>query len=511
MKKQAKKPIRAHKKAQWRPKRTNRTPFVFAFLFGLVMVAYGISQIFAATAVIFGMSPALQSSTAGQTKSITLTINPNGNYINGGNVRVTYNTNQLTFSKFTAANGTPYNLYSESHNNGVYSFSFFTYYGTNQTASLGTLEFQVKPASSTTTSNVVYTSGNTRAYRGTIFNPSYLTAQLNNAGITITVPVAPPPPPPAPSPSPSPSPTPSPSPSPSPSPTPSPSPSPSPRPSPPPNPTTGGSTNNSGDSGQPGGGSLGPDDSNPDGPANQTPNQQSPETPTTDEDESTNETDTDTNTNDESEFVASQGDSKPPLVPILAIVGGTLLLGGASLMYLKLRDKPTSGKKHAASLHGSLFDDAKPTEHQAPAPTHTDPKHHDKPTSSDVADPAAVTAAIIAQIQKDAAHKNHPVSTPASKPKLPEPHAKPTSVAAAAPTHPQPPAAPTAQQPVANAPHGIPAWQAQIIANQAAHSKVKKDDEPEDMFELAAEHPESFGSSQLYESESDHDKKDKSA
>ena len=104
MKKQVRKFIQHRRYASWRKRKKMRLPLAFASLFALVMVAYGVSLLFAAPTVTFSFNPASQTASPGQTKSLVISVRPNNNDVNGGTVRVNYDTNRLTFSKFTGTN-----------------------------------------------------------------------------------------------------------------------------------------------------------------------------------------------------------------------------------------------------------------------------------------------------------------------------------------------------------------------------------------------------------------------
>lgn len=470
MKKQFKK---LHKKPTWNAPRIKRTPFIFASFFGLVMMTYGLSHLLAAPSpVIFTMTPATQAAAVGQTKTVALQINPNGETINGGSVRVTFDANRLTFSKFTVAGGgSPYNLYSQTSGTGVYSFSFFTYYGTTQSSSLGTLEFQVKPVASTTQTSLAYTAGTgTRAYEGSIFNPDYYASQLSGAAITINVPVTPPPPTPPPVTPPS---TPPPTP---PSATPQPSPTP-PGSSPRPPSTSGTQTNNS--------------------PANPSSTTPSSDTPASDETVATAPDgsavpDTNDTSSQESETVAAGTKKKVPLGAIVAASAGGLLFIAATLGYITLRRRHSALKK-ADNVHGGLFDSKTKPEH----PAATNPHAHPLETGATaIAGASAAHAATHEKAVPQPAVQKAPTPPPIPVPQAPKPVAPAPRPPQPAATAPVPPPAPP-QQPATNIPLSTPAWQAEIAAQQ----HVDKVEEPEDMFELAAEHPESFGSTQLLDAE----------
>jgi hypothetical protein len=154
-------------------------------MFAVVMVVYGISLIFAATKpVIFSMSPSSQTVPQNTSKTITIRLDPNGNTVRGGSLKISYDASRLTFVKSAAnSNLGPYGLYSEDTSKaGQYSISFFTYYNTTQAINFGTLEFKAKPLTGNATTTLSFTAANTYAYQT---SSSHYSSQLTGATMTI--------------------------------------------------------------------------------------------------------------------------------------------------------------------------------------------------------------------------------------------------------------------------------------------------------------------------------------
>ncbi len=162
-------------------------PLLFASFFACVMVVYGISRLFAATSVRFTLTPTPQTGTAGQVKTYTIRMDPNDNYIRGGVVRVSYDSNYLTYNKATLpASTAPYTVSPGSVSNGVFSLSFSTN-ASKAAANLMILEFTVKSVPTTANTNISFVAANTYAY---LSSSRVYASTYGNAVMSVQAPVA---------------------------------------------------------------------------------------------------------------------------------------------------------------------------------------------------------------------------------------------------------------------------------------------------------------------------------
>ncbi|HUP26067.1 MAG TPA: hypothetical protein VM124_00275 [Candidatus Limnocylindrales bacterium] len=499
----------------WSQNRKVKTAYVFAIIFGIVMLVIGLAQIFAASSqVYFSLSPTIQYANANDERSVALTLNTYNQPVDNGQFVFTYDINVLSFVRYTA--GASYvHPSTQVSQSGSYYLVFRVDPGAPGTLELGTITFKAKSIPSNQGGRFGYDATQTSAsYGGAAYPGSYgqgaivvyaappPTAQPSNPTPTPATPSTTPAIPQAPTPAPQ-APT-------SPSTNTSPQ-QPSPSPSPIVTPTAPGLTapSLSGGSYYPGYAPYNP------GSAPVQPN-------------------------------------KKRVAPIVFIVIGLtfIMAGVAYFVYNKyFRDQPRPMRAPAPEdLHTGLFDDkpkvsdeeetvitpiataaapeagAESKTHSTPMPKHppeiiTKSKekarvHHlaefrkklRRPTQAKKAQTTTAAPSHGAAVPTNASAK-----APAQHVTPPEPvlAAPPKSTAVHPPASPPPlipvlsPAPSSHASPAAKTPpeHQVPAWQAQL---KVPHS-ASPDDLP-DMFELAQEHPDSFGSSQLYESEHPSDK-----
>ncbi len=526
-----------------------KAPVIFAAIFGLVMIIIGLSQIFAAGSVAFVLQPASQTANANDSRALTVSINSGGQQVDGGKVRLTYDPAQITNVSFTPVASSYVRITNQSGAAGSYTFDYQIFYGSQSSPALGTLTVQAKSISSTQAAYVRFDTANTNAYLG--FNPSnrtYYPATYGQSAIVING-VAPP------------APTPTPNPTPNPTPPPSPAPTPSPRGTNPSTPPA--SPNNTAlpyTSLQPPDSTISPagiPGSNPD----------TSEVPPTSSSSYYPYNPPGAAVKPKTKKIAplaiivlilgilllggaafiylkyirdkpaklphkaedlSSGlfDDKPPVSAEEILIAPTItdkkLMDGKNASEQAPEQHPPiitkSGPKEHADTAGVT---GKQPEHAHISPAHTVAKSvqdklntplsslQEKPAVSPAAGPKPVSPAPpIPTVQASGPVPAKPsvpssVSKPGAQqhpaPWTPPPTVPPPLVPAAAFTPPFPPA----KKPAADPAHIVPEWQSRL---NVAHAAPK--DDPPDMFELAEEHPESFGSSQLYESEHPKDKPD---
>lgn len=510
-----------HHRFTAKPRYKNNVPILFAICFGLIMLGIGLSQIFAASAVIFLMQPYSQTANANESKSLTVSLNSSGQQVDGGSVRVTYDPAQLSDIAFTEPANAAVSISNKVGTSGAFSFDFQISYGSQNNPSLGTFSVKAKSLGSTQAAYLKFDAAGTKAYQGFNNSRTFYPTTYGQAVIVIyasststTPPVTP---------------------------TPTPTGSSSPTASP----------------------------TAPSPAGSQTPG--STATPPSASTPASNLNNFSGSEHDQAVILSSSVPNSPPVaskkkrIPpgVYILVGAIILMfGGVLFVYRRyVRDQPDKAHFYQQDLHRGLFDDKpkEPSEEVVVAPAAvTKPALTEKPAPQGP-EPAKTHPAIITKSkEKLPAHKtaeaeakpkpahtppaapavahstDHKVESkkpPAKKPLLEHktvvaqpavvktvappsnhpvvsPHAKPLM-----PIHPQPTVSPLiTPSPEANKPsntpvaakspippnpgHHVPEWQTQL---KVPHAVPKED--PPDMFELAAEHPESFGSSQLYEVE----------
>jgi hypothetical protein len=208
-----------------------RFAFLFVGAFTLVMIVVGLSRLFAAQTA-YTLLPASQSASSGQTKSVSVNINTGSTGVRYGTVEIQFNPSVLSVTSFSPTT-TPFTVFEQQKTSTGYRFKYYAPAGDAQgNFQLGTLNLKAASVSSRTNATLRFNSGTTTALSTTV---GYLSVSFSSAAIVISP--SSPPPNPTPKPNPTPSPNPSPQPQPSPTPTPTPNPAPTPTPRPTPNPT----------------------------------------------------------------------------------------------------------------------------------------------------------------------------------------------------------------------------------------------------------------------------------
>lgn len=562
---------RKHNKISLTPAKIQRS-LLFGAAFGLIMLVIGLAQLFAQSTVAFYLNPYYQTANANEDRSFSVTLSNSGQQVDGGSVKITYNTAQLSLVGFNDPISTQVGITNRVNSPGSYSYDFQIYNGSQTMPGLGNIVFKAKALSSQQTAFIDFEAASTRAYFISNNSRSYYPAAHGRAAIVINAsttsqpPAQPPSQPPATTSNP-------------------------PASSPPPAPSQSPSPNSA-----PSIGSPAPTTAQP---PSQSSQGLSPRYPGPDElyyhDPASSNS-------------QSAGYVPPPkpkrIAPIVFIAIGVVCLAvaGGFFIYLKyIRDMPLA-IGFGRSLHRNIFDDvpvedndeaiviapasgvtsrpepeeeepepaprahpsiikkskeralrhraavqskrkhvpahepeashSAPTEHkhpqEPPSPDHHTshahkPGHHHEEsetvTVSLHAHPAAppspkVSPAPVAAAPATPDVQPKPVPPPAEPKPAP---AKIQPPVAAPPPSPPPfmPVQPSSVQPakevkvppVQDQGHIVPDWQTQIKVPVAA---ARDDNDPPDMFELAHDHPESFGSSQLFEEETkekdNHDK-----
>jgi hypothetical protein len=471
-----------------------RFAFLFVGAFTLVMIVVGLSRLFAAQAA-YTLQPTSQSATAGQTKSLAININTGSTGVRYGTVEIQFNANTLSLSGFSATSS-PFTVFDQQSAPGVYRFKYYAPAGDVQgTFKLGTLRLRAASVSSTTNATVSFNSGNTTALSSTVGN---LSVSLAPATIRISPALSPPPPAPQPTPTPNPAPPPSrPQPTPSPTPTPTPNPGPPPAPTPTPNPTP--------TPVQP------PNTTGPGEPPNLSPIiDPTPYVP-----------------GEPSDTSPADARRRALLVGIAGLVlagtGAALYLGRHRLSHIfasgsthKTKSKPNQhsqdvGKATVVATRATTPTPVKP-EKKTPEPPRIKPIHKSPPMTkpihvkaSDPSTPTIIPAATPPKPQR-VVLPPQPV-TPLSAPPTPPPHPvvqDPTD------TKLQAAITPEVLQNDKGPAISNTAWEEirrkQAAALEAHNKKSILDEDAPDMFELAQEHPESFGSTHYQDKPPDSNK-----
>ncbi len=497
----------------WPQSMRGKISLAFAICFGIVMLVIGLSQIFAAgNQVYFSLAPTVQYANANDEKSVALTLSTYGQSVDSGQFTFTYDINVLSFVRYTAG---PSYIHPgvQVSQTGSYSLFFRIDPGAPSTIDLGSITFKAKSLPATQSGRIGYDGTQTSAsYGGAAYPGSY------GQGAIVAYAAAPAATPPSSS-----VPT---------------TTTPSPPVATPSTPTHTQPTPTS-------------------APSNT--NQQTPQPPTTTVTPTPNTITPYQNNNNLYPAYEPYNPGTAPVQPkkkhaapiIFIFIGLSFITAGiAYFVYNRyFRGAPLHLPPALEDLHAGLFDDrpkiskqeetvitpvavgvAKPRADETKASPEPSTKH-----APEVITKSKERARV--HHLADAAKKTQPVHALKSSPK-PGPgkplavhspaagakHVLPPEPALTKPTAIHPPASPPPLVPVlprvSSAPssfppvkspipdHQLPAWQAQL---KVPHT-IPKDDLP-DMFELAQEHPESFGSSQLYEAEhpgaKDEDEKDK--
>lgn len=474
-----------------------RFAFLFVGAFTLVMIAVGLSRLFAAQAA-YTLQPSSQSATSGQTKSLDVNINTGSTGVRYGTVEIQFNASTLSLSGFSATTS-PFTVFDQQSASGMYRFKYYAPAGDVQgTFKLGTLRLKTAPVTSTTNATVSFNSGNTTALSSTVGN---LSVSIAPATIRINPASTPPPQPqPNPAPPPTPRPTPSPTPAPGPAPTPTPAPTPISTPTPTPAPTLAPPE-------PPSISDLG------ELPGNDPVNQPFPDLP----DEGAGPVNTPSSARRRAILVGATTAG-------LAAIATALYLGRhrlSSIFATGVVRKPKSKKTHHARDVGKATVVA--TRASAPVPT---PKPEKKESETPKIKPIHKTPPLSKPIHIKAPEPAE--QTPTHQPKVvapppPKPASSPPPALTSTPTPPphavvqdptdvklQAAINPEVLQEGDNHTISNTAWEEirrkQAAALEAHNKKSILDEDAPDMFELAQEHPESFGSTH-YQDKPPDDKK----
>lgn len=179
--------------------------FVFVIGFTIVMVIAGLSKLIAAQAY-FSLEPSSQVAEVGQNKTVDVNLDTGSSGARYGVVQVNFDPSHLSFVKFTAGSS-PYDIVQQQSGDNYYRFTF--YHNTSDLKGnfeLGSLTFKAKSVSQTINTPISFDPYSTAAINSATGN---LSASYANAIIKINFQTPqPPPPPPTPPPSPQPSPPP---------------------------------------------------------------------------------------------------------------------------------------------------------------------------------------------------------------------------------------------------------------------------------------------------------------
>lgn len=419
-----------------------RRSLVFGLCFGVIMTAVGLVQLLAAPFIGISLSPSTQSASPDQARTVSVQLNSGTKDVNGGSVQVNFDSSKLSFTSISNG-GSDFRIVQQqvTPSSVIFEYESTDSGGTDGFFNLANIRLTAKSVFGTHTTNL---TGSALAYEGRS-RPEYYPVSNLSASITITGPAAP-------------------APSPSPSPAPSPPSSPAPPASPPTSSSSGPSNPSSPsaplDSGQPP--SALP--SSPEGDS-------APQGLLSDEATATDSTPTDEEPTI-SDLLNGQSSeeqvhNKDGSIPTVAILGALILLMDG-IFFLYYRRRKTKNRPHSNKL-----------------PARDDP---------DLEPVATITS-----------------QTPAPQaPVQPVPLPPPPTLTAKTVMAPQPPvvAAPSKTHHAAQPISGLAIKQTwgdirKEQAERIAHGDKNIDDKnTPDMFELANQHPESFGSQALYNEES---------
>lgn len=161
-------------------------PLVFAGIFGAIMLAVGLSQIFAQSTVAFVFVPTSQTANAGENRSVAITLYNNNQAIDGGRVAISYDPALLDFVSFGNPTSPGIAVTNNSSASGNYSYDFTNTNPSQTNPNTGTLTLRARSISSNQAAIIRFDGINTKAYNGTsAANRTYYQVAYGQAAISI--------------------------------------------------------------------------------------------------------------------------------------------------------------------------------------------------------------------------------------------------------------------------------------------------------------------------------------
>lgn len=171
------KPINQKKRTNNKKSTTAKIALAFGLIFGGIMTAVGLSQLWAAPVSIY-LSPVSQNASPNQTKAVTVVLDTDSATVHGGSIQVNFDSAKLAFVALEPLNPAEFTIDGQQVTGSRVSFEFDSknLLGSNGQFNLANLKFNTKEVSGTHTTQL---TGSATAFEGVLIQNYYPASSLS--------------------------------------------------------------------------------------------------------------------------------------------------------------------------------------------------------------------------------------------------------------------------------------------------------------------------------------------